>query len=48
VHARWNGAGVVADDDARVDQFMQMTNEHALGDVGNAASQFRRAHGAIL
>jgi len=30
----------VADQDARVDQFVQMADQHALGDVRNAAAQF--------
>jgi hypothetical protein len=38
VHTRRYGACVVAKQDAGVDEFMQMANQHALGDVGDAAA----------
>jgi hypothetical protein len=34
---RANAARVETDDDAGVDEIVQVTNEHALGDVGDAA-----------
>jgi hypothetical protein len=38
VHAWRDGARVVADQDACVDQFMQMADQHALGHVRDAAA----------
>ncbi|KHO23052.1 hypothetical protein QQ25_07425 [Mycolicibacterium setense] len=44
MHAWWHGARVVAVDDPGVDQIMQMADEHAFGDVGDAAAEFSGAH----
>jgi hypothetical protein len=38
VHTRRDGAGVVADQDAGVDELMQMANQHPFGDVRDAAA----------
>jgi hypothetical protein len=38
VHAGRHRLRIVAVQDARVDELVQMTDEHALGDVGDAAA----------
>jgi hypothetical protein len=47
VHTRRDGAGVVAVENAGVDKIMKMSDEHALGDVGDAAAQFGGSHGPV-
>ncbi|OBC04835.1 hypothetical protein A5784_12110 [Mycobacterium sp. 852013-50091_SCH5140682] len=44
MHARWHGARVVAVDDAGLDEVVQMPDQHALGDLGDAAPKFGGAH----
>jgi len=44
VNARRHRAGVVAPNDPVVDQFVQVTNEHPLGDARNAAPQLGGPH----
>ena len=47
MHARWHRLRVVPIEDARVDQLVQVTDQHALGDVGDAAAEFGGPHGAV-
>ncbi|MCT7367717.1 hypothetical protein A7R75_01825 [Mycolicibacterium llatzerense] len=47
MHARRHRAGVVAVDDAVGHQLVQVPDEHALGDVGDAAPEFGGAHRTV-
>ena len=47
MHARRHRARVVALDDPGVDQFMQVPDEHALGDAGDAAPQLGGPHRTV-
>jgi hypothetical protein len=48
MHAGRHGPGVVPDEDARVDQLVQVADEHAFGDVRDAAAKLGGAHRPVL